>query len=148
MKNISKLLLFIFIFYGFSFGRSYAVEKMKYNILDITGITEKDARDFYEKMKFSILNDQREELSKMVRFSIGVSVNGKRIKIKSKNEFLTNYDQIINKHMFCVIKKIDFVDLKPNWRGLFVGNGEIIFGGIGDLKQYVVLITAINNQLK
>jgi hypothetical protein len=148
MKNTSKLLLFIFIFYGFSIGRSFAAEKMKYDILDITGITEKDARDFYEKMKFSILNNQREELSQMIHFPIGVTINGKRIKMENKNAFLVNYDQIINKHMVGVIKKTDFVDLKPNWRGLFVGNGEIIFGGIGSLKHYIVLITAINNQLK
>lgn len=123
-------------------------DEKKDSVFEVAGITESDARAFYSSMKDAIATGNKKALASMVSYPVGVTLKGKGIGIKNETEFIKNYDQIITIHIRDLVQKTTFEDLKPNFRGLFVGNGEIIFGGIGTPKQYRVLITVFNNQMK
>ena len=147
-KNRFFLIFQCFLIFGFisqSCSKEQAPKPVD-KIYDVVGITEKDARAFYFELRTAIGGNDKEKLSKMIRFPIGAKINGKRTIVNNKKEFIDNYKEIINKHIKDVVAKTTFEDLNPNWRGLFVGNGEIIFTGI--VGKEGIFVTAINNHLK
>ena len=145
MRNSnSKIVLFQCVVFALSIWSCSKVEP-KDNILDVAGIKEQDARVFYEQMKNAVLSGKKETVAGFVHFPIGANIGGKHQAINNSKEFMNHYDEIINSQIKDILMKTKFEDLKPNFRGLFVGDGQIIFGGVGSMKQYVVLITSFNN---
>lgn len=145
MKTLFKKMMLLQCFFLLVTSISCAAHR-KDQIFEVTGIREQDARIFYSALKDAILNNKREVLAGMVRYPVGAFVKGKPTANRNRIEFLKNYDEIINQHIKDVVKKTKFEDLKPNFRGLFVGDGEMILSGF--IGEDGIFIIVFNNQMK
>ena len=97
---------------------------------DYLKITE--ASQFFDEFRKLVLNNERELVSKSLKYPLPMS----GIKVNNPNEFLENYDRIMNGPIMDLIKCSSGSDVKKmGWRGYMVSNGGIWMDGVyfGDI---------------
>jgi hypothetical protein len=91
-------------------------------------------RLFLQLLKDAVANDRRAWVADQVSYPIRVAVSGKQTSVRTKDDFLAHYDDIINERVRNAILEQRFEDLFKNWHGTAIGPGLVWFGGIGKAK--------------
>ncbi|EGW40025.1 hypothetical protein [Desulfosporosinus sp. OT] len=114
------------------------------------GVSEGDnaAENFVMQIQSYVINNNKEALAEQIAYPISTKVDGKVTKIKTKDDFVSHYDQIINLNFKQAISDTFAKYLFANYQGIMFGNGmhnlwisEVMTTG-GTSK---LMITAINN---
>ncbi len=87
--------------------------------------------------------DDRTHIAEMVRFPIRITVSGKPLTLRSKDQLLKYYNVAFDPKMKGFIAKQRFSDLLCNWQGIMIGRGEIWINTTG--KSSRLRIITINN---
>lgn len=121
---------------------SYAAERGDPDML----ITESDKAYFLE-IKTAIEKHDARWMANNVDLPMNIGINGKRKPIRTKKDFVKNYDDIINENIISAVQSQDANDLFKNWRGIMIGSGQMWILEYredgSDIDKYVII--AINN---
>lgn len=102
---------------------------------DVAGITRVYAlKIFIKDLQHMVANDNKEEISKLIRYPLNST-------IKTKTDFLANYDKIITPKIKDAIAKANLKQLFRNYKGVMIGDGAIWIAQEG--KDFKII--AINN---
>lgn len=114
----------------------------RYNVAGIDDADEFDKT--FELLKAALVDNDMETFTDYIAYPIKVNLDGNKVEIKDKNEFIKNFDKIINEDM-----KNKFIDQKSeeffvNQYGVSIGDGEFWLSQIdGQLHKFSIY--AINN---
>lgn len=86
-----------------------------------------------------------EKVAEYVSFPVQAYVNGVRITIHSEEEFIHNYDQIMNPTVQKALLEQKVEETFVNYKGVMVGHGELWFTPLQGTK-HIYCIYGINNQ--
>ena len=88
--------------------------------------------EFFYKFKKAIVEDDRTTVASLIRYPITVTNQNSKIDyvLRTKSEFLDNYDWIINENVKTTVEKEDFDTLFVNWQGVMFGRGQVWYAGI------------------
>lgn len=102
---------------------------------DVAGITRVFAlKIFIKDLQYMVANDNREEISKLIRYPLNST-------IKTKPDFLANYNKIITPKIKDALAKANLKQLFRNYKGVMIGSGEVWIAQEG--KDFKII--AINN---
>ncbi len=98
---------------------------------------------FLGDLQHSVAVDDRAHVAEMVRFPISITVEGKPLTLRSKDQLLKYYDVAFDAKVRGFIAKQRVSDLFCNWKGIMIGRGEIWINTAGRSSR--LRIVAINN---
>ena len=104
------------------------------------GWTKGEIESFAFLVKEDVLTDDREALSRKVRYPLHIVRDGSERQINSPEEFLENYDLILNLQVIYDVEGSETEGLFWNQNGVMLGTGAVWFGKTED---GTVKITAI-----
>lgn len=107
-----------------------------------------DAESFLLIIKTNMMAGNDQGIAERVLYPINVIVNGQSMTIRTKDEFIQNYEQIFNETLLNALTEIDEDGLVSGAEGIRVGNGELWFNLFcmdTTCTQKNFLITQINN---
>lgn len=86
---------------------------------DVAGITRVyDLKIFVKDLQYIVANGNEEEVANMVRYPLNST-------IKTKADFLANYDKIITPKIKDALAKANLRQLFRNYKGVMIGDGDI-----------------------
>ena len=102
----------------------------------------KTVSDFLSDLQKSVAAGDRAHVASLIQFPITITIKGKRISLRNRQQLLTHYDVAFDPKVKGFLAKQHFADLFCNWKGIMIGRGEIWLGARthGPLR-----IIAINN---
>jgi hypothetical protein len=98
---------------------------------------------FLGDLQHSVAVDDRAQVAEMVRFPISITVAGKPVTLRSKDQLLKYYNVAFDPKVKGFIAKQKVSELFCNWKGIMIGRGEIWINTAG--KPPRLRIIAINN---
>ncbi len=110
---------------------------------------------FFEKLQTAVKAGDKNQLSSMVVYPLRSFQNGKRIQIRSRDQFLRQYSQLLTPAVVCAIEAAKISDVWGNDQGFMVGRGVIWWDQIipatvkhpeVNSAEYPFKVVAINNQ--
>jgi len=102
---------------------------------EVAGITDvKNFKLFLKRVQLLVLNDEKEQLAKFIKYPLGRS-------IKSEAEFIKNYDRIFTKDAKLSIAKINFSQIFRNSKGAMSEEGRVWFQQ--EVDEFKII--AVNN---
>lgn len=116
------------------------------------------AIEFFERLQAAVKADQREKIILWVHFPLRVMLAGKPALIRSRQDFLANYDRIFTPAVRCALLHADKSSVWGRYDGFTVSDGVIWWDGIippGDKTpvdapdywtKFPMKIITINNQ--
>ena len=102
---------------------------------------------FLRALKRAVAGADARAVAAMASYPLGTGVAGHRATIRTQEEFLARYEQIITPDVASAIEKQSYAGLFANADGVMIGDGEVWFGGVcGDAActQQSIRIIAIN----
>ncbi|MHB8746298.1 MAG: hypothetical protein ACYC7I_07180 [Gammaproteobacteria bacterium] len=104
---------------------------------------------FFSQLSYAVSRNNKEWIADHVSFPLTTKINGEKRTFKNREEFLTEYEIIIDSKVKRAVTLQQPNALFKNWRGLMVGNGEIWFTAVHadpkDTQRVEYYITGINN---
>jgi hypothetical protein len=100
---------------------------------EVAGITDvKGFKLFLKQVQSLVLNDDKEQLARLIRYPLGKF-------IKTEKDFIKNYDRIFSKDAKLSIAKINFSQVFRNSKGAMSEDGKVWFSQAGkDFKIIAV----------
>jgi hypothetical protein len=98
---------------------------------------------FLADLQHSVAVDDRAHVAEMVRFPVSITVSGKSMTLRNRDQLLKYYDVAFDAKVKGFIAKQKASELFCDWKGLMIGQGEIWIGTAG--KSSHLRIIAINN---
>lgn len=117
-----------------------AIGVAKYHLAGIDDARE--AESFFRDFQNAVRASDKPRVASMIDFPIVVVLGGHRVKFANGSQLGRSYDLIFNAKVRDAVLQQDPSRLRPNWRGLIVGDGEIWFTKEGDSDVFKVI--AIN----
>ncbi|WP_315120144.1 hypothetical protein [uncultured Clostridium sp.] len=114
----------------------------RYSIAGIDNPSEFE--DAFNKIKELVASDDKEKVSEYINFPINVHIDGKKVAIETKNQFIKNYDEIFNDNVKAKLANQKVEETFVNDNGVMVGDGEIWISVFNN-STHKYLIYAINN---
>ncbi|MGB3366597.1 MAG: PliI family lysozyme inhibitor of I-type lysozyme [Acidaminobacteraceae bacterium] len=114
-------------------SKEYDVDKkvldLKANEISYTnsGYTDEEILVAYFKIKKFIELEDKEAMANLVMYPIMYEENEKYIKVYNKEQFIENYDKIINDEVKRVVSESNYKEIFTSWRGAMLGSGEVWF---------------------
>ncbi|NIF58021.1 hypothetical protein F3J27_00880 [Enterobacter sp. Ap-916] len=102
---------------------------------------------FFDNFKTQIAAQNKAEVAKLISYPIKIALAGKKVQIKTPQQFIKNYDAIFTPDLVAVVNAQKYQDLFANYQGLAIGKGQIWFSGIcqdNQCKKSTVLVIGIN----
>ena len=115
---------------------------------DVAGFSkDTDVIEFVERIQKYVKNDDSANLSKLISYPVTVTIDGKNVEIKSKKQFVKNYNKIFTTEYKNTLLNAYASYLFANWQGIMVGSGakNIWINNIMNGDASVSYITTINN---
>jgi hypothetical protein len=112
---------------------------------DVAGIDDADEFDkTFELLRTALVNNDMATFADYIAYPIKVNLDGNKVEIKDKNEFIKNFDKIMNDDI-----KNKFIEQRPeeffvNQYGVSIGDGEFWLSQI-EGQSHKFSIYAINN---
>ncbi|WP_026872945.1 hypothetical protein [Inquilinus limosus] len=103
---------------------------------------------FFTELKKAIAESDKETVASMVDYPFQARINGKAVKLRDKEHFVADYDQIITPKVKNAVAKQTYETLFANWQGVMIGDGVVWFSGIcndATCNKSEVRIIAIND---
>jgi len=85
------------------------------------------AIEFFHLVRAELQKNDRLSLAAQIEYPLLTSIHHKRASIRSKEQFLKQFDQIFDKGVRCAILNASDDDIWSNSRGYTLGNGDIWF---------------------
>ena len=85
------------------------------------------AVQFFHRLRSTLKKDDREGMSRLIEYPLLVQLRGKKTRIRSRAEFLANYDQIFDSGVRCEIFAASDADIWGNSHGFTVKDGALWF---------------------
>jgi hypothetical protein len=110
---------------------------------------------FFQKLQAAVSAGDKTTLASMVSYPMRTAQNGKRVEIRTRQQFLQKYPRLFNPAVVCAIKSAKDSDVWGNYRGFMVGSGVIWWDAVipasvknpqSDPGRYPFKIIAINSQ--
>lgn len=120
---------------GTEYGKRYAVA--------IGEESDQNVENFVSEIQEAIKNDNIDLVAQKVNYPIDVNVDGVVLKINNKEEFINNYNKIINSNFKDVISNAYTNYLFANYTGIMFGENQFNIW-INKIDSKLV-ITSINN---
>ena len=124
------------------------VEYGKRYMMALNTRNDQDVENFVDKIQSYIVKGDKERLSEQITYPITVNISGKRTIIKNREDFIKNYNEIINPNFKETMSNTSTKYLFANSKGIMFGEGlyniwinEVTFNG----SNSKLSITAINN---
>lgn len=115
------------------------------NRYDAAGIEEADEFDeTYEILRTALSNNDKDTFADYISYPIKVNMDGKKVEIKDKNEFIKNFDKIINEDLKNIFLNQKVEEFFVNQYGIMVGKGQFWISQIAGSK-HKFSIYGINN---
>lgn len=117
----------------------------RYNIAGFD--RDKDVTDFVEQVQKYLKSNDASHISTMISYPIKVTINNKSVVIKSKKQFIKNYNKIFNAKLKAALTKTYASCLFANWQGVMAGSDfyNVWINLVIEKGDSAVRITAINN---
>lgn len=80
---------------------------------------------FFQKIQAAVKAGDKKQLASMVRYPLRANLQGKRLQIRSRSQFLKDYSQLFSPGVVCVIEAAKDSDVWGNYQGFMIGNGAI-----------------------
>lgn len=111
----------------------------------VAGIDDADELDkTFELLRTALSDNDKDTFSDYVAYPIKVNVNGKKVEIKDKSEFIKNFDSIISEDLKKVFINQKVEEFFVNQYGIMIGDGEFWISQIEGTK-HKFSIYGINN---
>lgn len=108
---------------------------------EVAGITNaKEFEKSFNSIKYLVKNNEKLKVASYVSYPLNVNKKDEKIKIKSKEEFIKNYDTIITEDVKKALLNQDVTKTFVNYQGVMVGDGQMWFTHI----KNKAMIYAIN----
>jgi hypothetical protein len=78
-------------------------------------------------------------LSEMIDYPIPVNINNDRVMINNAQEFIDNYDTLINDNVKQAILSLDYESIFSNYQGVMLGDGQIWLGSTDNGLKIIVI---------
>lgn len=114
-KSYPFTLSLVSILPGAEYGKRYAGA--------INAASDQDVEEFARKIQSYVLNENKEQLSKEIKYPITVKIDDKATTIQSKDEFIKNYDKIFHSKYKQAITSAITEYMFVNWQGVMFGTG-------------------------
>lgn len=115
------------------------------NRYDVAGIDDADELDkTFELLKNALADNDKDTFADYIAYPIKVKIDGKKVEVKSKDEFIKNFDNIISKDVKNAYLNQKADELFVNQYGIMVGDGQFWLNQIEGTK-HKYSIYAINN---
>jgi hypothetical protein len=113
---------------------------------DATAVIENasEFEAFFKKVQQLAAKGDKAGVAGYVAYPIQVKINGKKVTITTKEQFIKRYDQIFNNKVKNALKNQKVDQTFVNYRGVMVGDGELWFN-VSLKNQHQFFITSINN---
>lgn len=113
----------------------------------VAGVTQSDEviENYASEIQGYIGNDNKEKLAQNISYPISLNIDGTITKIQSKDEFIKNYDRIINSDFKKSISNSSTKFLFANSQGIMFGEG--LYNMWINESNSKLMITSINNSL-
>jgi hypothetical protein len=83
------------------------------------------ARGFLTHLKQALASGNKQAVSKLIAYPISVSLQGKKRKITSREEFEAHYAEIVTDKVAKAVQNQSYEDLFANYKGVMIGDGEL-----------------------
>ncbi|MFZ4833598.1 hypothetical protein [Rouxiella sp. Mn2063] len=151
MKSIKLLLLTTLFAFPLSFS-PYALSNTVQEVndrLDMLYGSHSNYHDFFETLKQSVTQRNKEQVAEMVSYPLKVNIKGKKVVVKNNLDFIKNYSDIVTPNIAKAITTQKYTDLFSRDTGIMIGqHGEVWFSGIcndSTCKNLIIKVIAINN---
>ncbi|WP_312372331.1 hypothetical protein [Lachnoclostridium sp.] len=115
------------------------------NRYQVAGIDDADEFDeTYELLRIALRDNDRDTFADYIAYPIKVRINDKKTEIKNKDEFIKNFDDIMNEDVKNTFLNQKLDEFFVNYQGIMVGNGQFWLNQIEGTK-HKFSIYAINN---
>jgi hypothetical protein len=99
----------------------------------IAGIADaKSFKLFLKQLQLLVLNNDKENLAKLIRYPFSKS-------IKTEQDFIKNYDGIFTKDAKLSIAKINFSQIYRNNKGVMTEGGKVWFAQVGNAFKIIAV---------
>jgi len=82
---------------------------------------------FFRRFQNALQRDDRDEVSRLIQYPLLARLHNKNVKIRTKQEFLANFDAIFDKGVRCVAMHAKDKDVWGNSHGFTVDGGAVWF---------------------
>jgi hypothetical protein len=117
-----------------------AIGVAKYHLAGLEDARE--AESFFRDFQSAVRATDRRRVCSMVDYPIAVVLSGHPVKFANARQLSRSYDLVFNSKVRNAVLQQAPSRLRPNWRGLIVGDGEIWFTKEADSDAFKVI--AIN----
>lgn len=117
------------------------VQENKYEVAGIDNPVEFEK--MFNTVKELVADGNKEGVEKYIIYPLRINTPKEKTTIKTKKEFIKNYDAIFTDKVKTVLENQKVKDLFVNYQGVMVGDGQIWFGA-GDKDPSKYGIIAIN----
>ncbi|MGF7049986.1 hypothetical protein J2T13_004509 [Paenibacillus sp. DS2015] len=114
------------------------------NRYEVAGIDyPQEFESFFSKVQKRVADGNKSGVAELVNYPINVNSNGKTAIIKTKQQFINEYDQIMTDQVKKALKNQKVQNTFVNYKGVMVGDGEIWFN-VSNQDPHTFYIYAIN----
>lgn len=100
------------------------------NIIDKVLGDHATYRTVFDDLQAAVAAEDAAAVANLVRFPIGVSIDGHDRVIKNAQEFVKNYQRFMTPEIVEAIKATSYTAVMVNAQGVMLGNGEVWISGI------------------
>ncbi|WP_164472828.1 hypothetical protein [Cohnella candidum] len=112
------------------------------NPYEVAGITDPAAsRKMFETVKDAAARNDKELAAENALYPIRVNVGKVAVEVKTKEDFVRQYDRIFTDKVRKALADQDVNKLFVNDEGVMAGNGEVWFGATADTPQRYGIVT-------
>ena len=110
---------------------------------------------FFQKLQTAVNGGDKNQLASMVSYPMHAMQNGKRIQVRTRQQFLSQYPKLFTPAVLCAIKAAKDSDVWGNYQGFMVGSGVIWWDAVipasvknpqTDSGKYPFKIISINSE--
>jgi hypothetical protein len=115
------------------------------NRYEVAGIDNPKAfEDFYQGLQLSVAKGDAKSVADHVTYPISATIQGKKITIATKQQFIDSYQQIMIDKVKQALLNQKVEDTFVNYKGVMVGNGQI-WMNVSTSDPHQFFIIGINN---
>ena len=119
------------------------------NRYEVIGITNaKEFEKSFNIIKALVKNNEKSKVASYVSYPLNVNKKDSKIKIKSKEEFIKNYDSIITEEVKKALLNQDVTKTFVNYKGAMVGDGEMWFTHVNNKAMIYAINIFESNEMQ
>lgn len=90
----------------------------------------KPYRAFFTDLKAAVEAGNKQAVAAMVSYPLTVKTGGKNVSLRSAQDLLARYDQVVTARVVAAVRKQTYEGLFARDTGVMIGDGELWFSGI------------------